>query len=130
MITNITRITHAAAAKAAEEWNAAHSVLLPLPPEILVGCFSWLELRDLVKDTSPLITLLSPLADALRLLGSAGKALVYFNILAVITVVSNVLSFAFVGKRLARQATFSLIGMLKWIVVLSKYGRFHSEMHS
>lgn len=76
------------------------------------------DLRDFIKESTPLIALLTPLSDAARLASISAHALMYIDLLTLVCVVTNGLTFVFVGKRVMRYAVLSLAAVLRVFVAM------------
>ena len=78
------------------------------------------ELRGLLHESSPLITLLTPLTDGLRLVASLVRAVVHVDLLGVITVGVNGGLVWVSGRRFLMTREVSLVGWLSVLVAMRK----------
>jgi hypothetical protein len=78
------------------------------------------ELRDLLEESSPLVTLITPLAEGLRFLGSVTKAVWYVDMLGVVTVLVNGCVAWIVGKNVVGRTQISILGSLGMLIAIRK----------
>jgi hypothetical protein len=78
------------------------------------------ELRELLDESSPLLTLLTPLADGLRFAASFARALWHVDLLALSTVMANGGLGWTLGRKMIRRMQMSLFGSVGALVILRR----------
>ena len=79
------------------------------------------SLLDFTKGIGPLLALLAPLTNAARFVTATTRAVMRVDSLTWLCVVTNGITFVFVGKKVVASTVWSLGGALKVLVVLRKF---------